>query len=157
MVKLTPQREIFAQIVVKGNNQSDAYRKAFPKSLKWKDNAVNVNASKLMADANVILRVNELRAPVVAKIQYGLEQAMNEAHEALEVCRNKEQGGAMVQAVTLKAKLNNLLVERKEIRIGALDNLEHDDTQAIADAIQRRMGGSTGEPVITIGSSGTRH
>ena len=157
MIKLTPQREKFAQEIVKGGTQSDAYRKAYPKSLKWQVNAVNVSASQLMADPNVTLRVAELRAPIVAKIQYGLEQAMADADEAMEICRAKENGGAFVSAVTLKAKLNNLLVERKEIRIGALDNLEHNDTQAIADAITRRMGGSVGSTAITGSPDSTRH
>lgn len=60
MRKLTPREEKFAQGVADGLSQAEAYRQAFPNSAKWKDEAVWVNASKLMA--KVSLRVEELRA-----------------------------------------------------------------------------------------------
>ena len=42
---LTPQREIFVQSVVKGLNQSDAYRAAFKVNKKTKPESVNQAAS----------------------------------------------------------------------------------------------------------------
>ncbi len=129
MANLTPRQEKFTQAIVSGHNQSDAYRISYPKSLKWKDYSVAIEASRMMAKPNVSLRVAELRAPIIAKIQrdaeYGLRQAMADADEALDVGRVNENGGAMVQAVTLKAKLNNLLVERKEAKVGLLDKLPY--------------------------------
>lgn len=111
----SPQREKFCQQIVKGGTQSDAYRVAFPRSLKWKSDSVNNKSSALMGEDVVAARVAELRAPVIAKIQYGLEEAMLEAAQAFVVSAGKENGGAMVAAVTLKAKLQGLLVERKII------------------------------------------
>ena len=58
---LTPNQEKFALGVAGGKTQADAYRIAFPRSKKWKDEAVHVNASKLMANAKVRLRVESLR------------------------------------------------------------------------------------------------
>ena len=58
---LSPQRELFAQQIAKCGNQSEAYRVAYPKARNWTQNAVAVKASRLMATANVGLRVLELR------------------------------------------------------------------------------------------------
>lgn len=60
--KITPQQEAFAQAVASGMNQSEAYRKAYPKSQKWKDDSVHNRASALMRNAQVLARVSELQA-----------------------------------------------------------------------------------------------
>jgi phage terminase small subunit len=57
---LTPQQEVFCQHYVLHQNASEAYRTAFPRSRQWKEAAVNVNASKLLADAKIQLRINAL-------------------------------------------------------------------------------------------------
>jgi hypothetical protein len=44
---LTAQQERFAQEVVKGASQSDAYRRAYPRSRKWEAKSVHEAASKL--------------------------------------------------------------------------------------------------------------
>ncbi len=134
-MSLTPRQEKFAQAIVSGHNQSDAYRISYPKSLKWKDYSVAIEASRMMAKPNVSLRVAKLRAPIIEKIQrdaeYGLRQAMAEAGAAFEMGRANENGGAMVAAVTLKAKLNNLLVERKEVKAGLLDKLPYETLERL--------------------------
>ncbi len=50
------------QGVVGGLSQRRAYRAAYPASVNWSDDAVDVNASKLMADAKVRLRYDTLQA-----------------------------------------------------------------------------------------------
>lgn len=60
---LTPARETFCQqVVLNGGDKSAAYRIAYPKSLKWKDNAVNTQASILAKNSEVQVRVGELKA-----------------------------------------------------------------------------------------------
>ena len=61
MKKLTIKQERFAELVVKLGNQSEAYRQAYNVSPTTTTESVNVNASKLMADANIRLRVEELK------------------------------------------------------------------------------------------------
>src|SRR3990167_9109920 len=53
--------EIFAQAVVANKTQSDAYRLAYPASLKWKNESVHVRASYMAADGKVLLRIQELK------------------------------------------------------------------------------------------------
>lgn len=58
---LTDKQERFAQLVVKYGNQSKAYREAYDVKESTKETSINVSASKLMTDPNIMLRVNDLR------------------------------------------------------------------------------------------------
>ena len=66
-MKLTAKREIFIVNVFQGMSQAQAYREAYPKSKKWKSNAVESNASTLMKNTKVLQRYEELRAMKVEK------------------------------------------------------------------------------------------
>lgn len=131
---LTPRQEAFAQAVASGMNQSDAYRSAYS-ATNMKAATIHVKACELMAEGKIRGRVAELRQPAIKEAQYDLLQAMKEAAEAMEVARSKENGGAMVAAVTLRAKLSGLLIEKKEIRTGPLEGLPPDDAKALIEAI----------------------
>lgn len=75
---LTPAQELFAQHVGHGKSQAEAYRIAYPKSAKWKDEAVWVAASKLMANAKVSVRVKEIKAQVSQTLTISLERTLQE-------------------------------------------------------------------------------
>lgn len=136
---LTPKQEAFCQAVVSGLSQADAYRKAYD-ARNMKPPTVQKRASELMANGEVKGRVQALRKPVVTKLQYGLEQAMTEAHDAYEVAKKKENGGAMVAAATLRAKLNGLLVERRELRHGPLQEVPEADLDKLIVEKAREAG-----------------
>jgi len=131
---LTAKQEAFALAVVSGMSQADAYRATYSAG-NMKPETVQESASRLMADRKVSARVAELRAPIIAKVQYGLEDAMREAAEAFEVSRAKENGGAMVAAATLRAKLNGMLIDRKEVRTGPLDGMDFDTMLSMQETI----------------------
>lgn len=59
-MSLTPQREAFAAALAQGMTQAAAYRIAYPKSLKWKDETVWRKASLMAAKGEVQARVTEL-------------------------------------------------------------------------------------------------
>ena len=65
MAGLTSKQEAFARLVAEGSSQADAYRSAF--NSKAKPESVHVNASKLMSDAKVSLRVEELKQELAEK------------------------------------------------------------------------------------------
>lgn len=136
---LTAKQEGFCQAIVSGMSQADAYRTAY-NAAKMKDATIHVKASELMSDGKVSGRVTELRAPVVQKLQYGLEQAMNEAQEAFEVAKVKDNGGAMVAAVTLRAKLNGLLIERKEVKLTTVEEMPDDALDKLITQKAREAG-----------------
>lgn len=56
---MTPPQEKFARLVAEGADQAKAFREAYPKSKRWKDEAVWSNASALARKVSV--RVAELR------------------------------------------------------------------------------------------------
>lgn len=77
---LTPAQERACQeYVTNGGNQSEAYRVAYPKSRKWKPDAVHVNASQLFADARVRLRVAELQRPAARRAELTASRLIEEA------------------------------------------------------------------------------
>lgn len=59
---LTARQELFAQGVASGLDQSAAYRKAYPASLKWLEKTVWTRASEMAADRKVLGRVQVLQA-----------------------------------------------------------------------------------------------
>lgn len=150
---LTAKQEAFCQAIMSGMSQADAYRKAYDAG-NMKAETIQKRASELMGNGEVAGRVQELRAPVVAELQYDLKTAMLEAEDAFKVAKTKENGGAMVAAVTLRAKLNGLLVERSEVRTGPLDGLEHEELKQINAAIGAL---ATAGGIVPSSPSRTRH
>lgn len=61
---LTQQQELFACAVAEGLTQSDAYKRAYPSSLKWKRDSVHQKAATLAADVRIKARVQALQAKV---------------------------------------------------------------------------------------------
>ena len=69
MQRLTEKQEKFIQELVKGKSQREAYRIAYPKSVDWKDETVDQNASKLMRNTKVLPRYNELKGRLVKEAE----------------------------------------------------------------------------------------
>lgn len=59
---LTPQQERFAQEIGAGRSGVEAYRAAYPKATKWKDQSVRVEASKMLAIPNISQRIDKIQA-----------------------------------------------------------------------------------------------
>lgn len=134
---LTDQQEKFAQALASGMSQSDAYRHAYPTCLTWPETAVWSKSSQLARNALVVQRVADIRSPIVERVRervvYNLQTAMDEALEAFEVSKANRQGGSMVAAAQLRAKLNALLVDRKEVSVTQMGNMTPTDKQELLD------------------------
>jgi phage terminase small subunit len=72
---LTAKQEGFCQSVVSGKTQADAYRANYS-TTSWKDNAIQVEASRLMDNPMVALRVTELRDELANKSLWTREQSV---------------------------------------------------------------------------------
>jgi hypothetical protein len=123
---LTPKQEKFALAVAAGVNQSDGYRQAYD-AKHMQPGTVRNKAHLLMKKDSIRARVDALRAPVLAMVEYSLRDAMDESQEAFQVAKNTNSGSAMVAAVSLRAKLHGLLVERREIALTEVQRLSDDD------------------------------
>ncbi|MBI5255417.1 MAG: terminase small subunit [Burkholderiales bacterium] len=64
---LTPQQEAFAVGLAAGLTQAEAYRRAYPRAQRWKDETVWAEASKLAAHHTVRPRVEALLAKAAAE------------------------------------------------------------------------------------------
>jgi phage terminase small subunit len=60
---LTAKQEQFAQGIIKGMSQADAYRSAYSTS-RMADKTIHENASRLANDSKVKARINELRGKI---------------------------------------------------------------------------------------------
>lgn len=113
-MSLTPKREAFAQAIVTGINQSDAYRAAYKVRPGTKSESVNVAASKLMADAKVAQRVAELRAPVAKKAQITLESHLDDLMRLRNMAAKEKQYSAAITAEIARGKASGVHVEKSE-------------------------------------------
>lgn len=105
MSDLNPKQEKFAQLYVQLGNASAAYRQAYNSTAK--PESVNVNASKLLSDAKVSLRVEEIREALRANHGITLQNLLDELEEARKAALTAEtaQSSAAVNATMSKAKL----------------------------------------------------
>lgn len=142
---LTFKQDQFAQAVaLKGMTQSEAYASVYDTS-KSTAKTVAESASRLAAEPNVRARIAVLvERATGAAVKIGartLAADMADADIAIGNARALGQVAAEVAAIKLRAQLAGNLVEKKEVRSGALDemDLEHLAVlRAMADAeIQR--------------------
>lgn len=113
---LTPKREKFAQCVASGMDQSAAYRQAFNVRAGSKPSSINVNASKMMSDAKVRQRVEELRAPIAEAAQITLESHLADLKALRNMAAKKGQFAAAIAAEVARGKHAGVAAaERREL------------------------------------------
>ena len=95
---LTPKQEAFAQNVASGMTQADAYRNSY-NAEKMKPESVQVNASKLMADAKIAQRVRELKDALTKKNLWTREMSVKALVKAYQVAEEARQSTGMTAAV----------------------------------------------------------
>lgn len=112
MSALNNQRhERFAQELAKGSPASSAYKEA---GYKTSGNSAEAAASRLLRDVKVQARVAELKERGAIKTEITLEGLIQEAAEIQASALKDGQHSAAVAALTAKAKLAGLWVERSE-------------------------------------------
>ena len=95
---LTGKQEKFCQCIADGMTQADAYRTAYNAG-KMKPESVQVNASKLMADANIALRVAELRGALAQKALWTREKSVAGLVKAFQVAEDAGNAAAMTGSI----------------------------------------------------------
>jgi len=126
---LTPQRELFIDNIIKGKSQRESYKTAYPICIrnKWKENAIDTQASILMANRKVIERLEEKRKPIVEKIaekiRYSIEDSYKECDLIynLAIIPNPKTGSldlpSALRAIDLKQKLFGLQINKSTIDV----------------------------------------
>jgi hypothetical protein len=98
--RLTKGQERFAIEVAGGTAAAEAYRRVYPKSRQWTDEALYVQATRAMQRPKVSLRVRELRARAEA-----------------------EGIATLTEACMFATKIMRDDCERTEVRLSAMDRL----------------------------------
>lgn len=110
---MTPKQEAFAQAYIETGNASEAYRRAYDAG-KMTANATHVAATRLLANAKVALRVDELRAALVERHGVTVDDIAAMLHEDRAFARKCETPAAAVSATMGLAKLYGHLREKVE-------------------------------------------
>ena len=113
MSGLTPKQEKFAQCVVSGMSQADAYRAAY--NSKAKPEVVHVKASELMADGKIAVRVRELQGKAANIAVYTLVEHLSRLDD---LSRGSEAEGKYAEAIKaeeLRGKAAGFYTERQQI------------------------------------------
>jgi phage terminase small subunit len=107
---LTIKQEKFCMVYIETSNASEAYRQAY-NCENMKENSINVNASKLLADAKITLRLEELRKEHAERHNLTINDLIRELEEARKAALSalpSPQSSAAVAATMGKAKLLGL-------------------------------------------------
>jgi phage terminase small subunit len=104
---LTPKQEKFCQGIVSGLSQADAYRDAY-NCENMSDEVIWKEASNLMKDRKVSVRIEELRKEITQEIKFTIEDALREFNEAQENLRLQNNWVGFGKITTEKAKLLGL-------------------------------------------------
>ena len=103
--KITPKQEAFALAYFETGNAAEAYRRAYDVSPNARDEWIYVEASRLVDDPRVALRLVELREHAEKLSIYTRHKAMEELEQARMLALNEGQAGSAVSATTAKVKL----------------------------------------------------
>ncbi|HFI0135031.1 TPA: terminase small subunit [Streptococcus suis] len=142
MDKLTPKQEMFVQGIISGLSQRQAYRQAFPNSQKWKDNAVDSAASRLLQNSKVLARYRELLKQFSNMSLWSREQAFNE----YEWLKNKARASIEQEGIR-QANSNAFLAALDGMNNTAFKDLELEDKKLLLEIekLASQVGDSEGQ------------
>ena len=106
---LTPKQELFVQKIIEGNSQAEAYRSAYS-CKNMSDNSIYVNASKLMSDAKVALRIKELRNELAKPSIKSAQERMEWLTQLID--NDEENTGEKLKAIDILNKMDGLYVQK---------------------------------------------
>lgn len=157
--KLTHKQANFAQYVAEGNTYADAYRKAFPTSKKWKENAVYVQSSILMANSKILVRVEELKQEAIKRNHVTLDQVLiqlknwlnfdpleliDEETEAVKSLKDMSKEARMslseIHVQEIWEMVENPDGKKKREKVGELKKIKFIDKRATADMFMKKFG-----------------
>lgn len=117
------KHELFAQKWHETDNKTEAYRCAYPRSLKWKPETVNSRASTLSKSDKVLERYKELQEETRKSHGVTIESLLAELKENRDIALGAEtpQVGAANAATMGKAKLVGLDVVKVEHEVNSIN------------------------------------
>jgi phage terminase small subunit len=117
---MTPKQEKFAQAYIETGNASEAFRRAYPRSEKWKPEVVNVKASELLKHGKVLVRIRELQADHLERHKITIDSLTADARRAIKLAENNGQAGPYVAALKFIAQMHGLLEKKPDVTINEI-------------------------------------
>lgn len=108
---LTQKQEDFCLAYIETRNASEAYRRAYAAE-KMKPETIAKRASELLGSREITGRLQELRAPAVAKAGITLEQHLADLQRLRDLAEADGKYSAAVSAELARGKASGLHVER---------------------------------------------
>ena len=144
MKPLTPQQEKFAQLVVEGHNQSDAYRGSY-KAGRMNARTINEEASRMMANPDIAARVESLRKPIVEAVAIAgrmtLESHIAELERLKELALEAGKFEAAIGAEVHRGKAVGLYVTKTEDVTDpmrkALGRMKPEKLESVVEALEQ--------------------
>lgn len=134
------RHEKFAQEIAKGKTQAESYELAGYKPSEH-------HASRLASNGKVQARVAELQGRGAERAAVTIESLISEAEAARAMAMKTEQPAAAISAITAKAKLAGLWVEKTD----NTNRVKRDAT----DYSRTELAAILGQPHTRNGSNGT--
>lgn len=106
--ELTSKQEAFTLAFFETGNATDSYRRAYNIEESARDQWLYVEASQLLDNPKVALRLKELRAKAEQHSIYTRQQALDELEAARKEAMKLGAPAAAVSAINAKAKLSGL-------------------------------------------------
>lgn len=133
MVNYPRRRETFCRLMATGEREPievycEVWEKDWGKGTEAQRAIWSSAASRLMADPDIRLRIDQLKEPVARKFtkkfEYTLQRAFEQCDEAYRLAKSESDPKAMLKAIELQGKFAKLLAEQLDVthRIGALDD-----------------------------------
>ena len=119
--QLTGNREAFCQQMAQGQGEIDAYCRAYgvdsaPDTIQDIKGATH----RLLRDTSIVLRIQELKKPVLRKLQrkieYTQEKALSQCEIAWDLAYTQADVKGMLAATKLQAELCKLLVQQIDVK-----------------------------------------
>lgn len=116
------RQELFCQAIIKGHNQSDAYRVANPLSKRWKPETIHKKANLMMSVGEVQSRLKELQADLIEELKYTKKQHFDELDKERKFAKELKSPSTSLKATELKGKLCGHYQTEEEAKFNIRDN-----------------------------------
>jgi phage terminase small subunit len=129
---LTIKQENFCLAYIETGNASESYRRAYNVRPGTTENTINQSAKRLIDDPQICLRINDLRAPVIEKVQITLEKHLGDLQRLRDKAEAAEKFGPAIQAEIARGKSSGLYEDTVNLNHGVQESLAA-LTTALAD------------------------
>lgn len=131
MASLTPKQEAFVLVYLETGNASAAYRRSY-NAESMTEEAINVEASRLLKNPKIALRLGVVQQRVQAKAEakalLSLDDHMDELRVLRELAKQGNQLSAAITAEVKRGELRKFYVKQVENGgPGDFDNMSDDD------------------------------